>query len=331
MAADRGAGPGARPADPAGAWPSGCATCVLLNPAAGRAGPDASLRRALDGLPDAAVRAPADAAGTERLVRAAQEAGCRRLVVAGGDGTLHRVVSALRRPADGPVVGIVPAGTGNDFARALDLPADPAAAAELAARAPPRPVDLMAFRVGGREGTAVNFLLGGAGGDVARHVTPRRKRRWRRLVYLRAAAEELRSVRPRELEVRADGATVSSGAHLAVLVANGPTLGRGLPAAPRAAVDDGRLDLVAVRGASAADLAGTLARMLAGRHLQSRRVTWRRAGRISVRGAEQTPFNADGEAVGGGDATVRVLPSALLVAAPGPGGQRSAGPRPSNG
>lgn len=297
-------------------WPAGCAVCVLINPAAGTAPVPRRLRRALGAPAGVAVRVSRGAGETARLARAAEASGCPRLVVAGGDGTLHRVVSALRDPATGPCVAPVPVGTGNDFARALGLPRDAEEAVEIALRGPTRRVDLAAVRVGDAGGRAVNFVLGGVGGDVARHVTGARKRRWRRLVYARALVEELRALRPRDVVVEADGARVSAGRHLAVLVANGPTLGGGIRAAPGASVDDGRLDVVAVRGGSTGQAAATLALLAVGRHLRSRRVTRVRAERVSIRGDPAMRLNADGEALGAGEAELRVLPGALRVAAP---------------
>lgn len=300
------------------AWPPERPVCVLLNPAAGDGTGRRRLHRALRALPDAALRIPRDAADTARLARSAEAAGCRRLVVAGGDGTVHRVVEALRSPAAGPCVAPLPIGTGNDFARALGFPPDPEEALAAALDGPARTVDLIAARVAGGASRAVNFVLGGIGGDVARHATGDRKRRWRRFVYARALLEELREVRPRRLVVRADGEEVSAGRHLAVLVANGPTLGGGIPAAPGAELDDGRLDLIAVRGRSTAGAAVLLARLAAGRHLDDARVTRRRVRRVRVRGDAGVPFNADGEPLGPGtgEATFRVSPAALRVAVP---------------
>lgn len=310
-----------RPPDGAwGPWPRGCPLCVLLNPDAGRSSPSARLRRALAALPDAALRSTRSAEDAARRARAAEEAGCRRLVVVGGDGTLHHVAAALRDPRTGPALGVVPVGTGNDFARALGLPRDPAAAVGIAAEGPVRRVDLIGLRLAGRRGRAVNFVLGGVGGNAARRVTAERKRRWGRLVYLRALAGELGDVRARDLVVEADGAAISSGPHLAVLVANGPTLGNGIPAVPPAELDDGLLDVVAVRGTSAAQVLATLARLAAGRHLGAAGVTWRRAERVTVAGDASTPFNADGEPLGAGTGTFEVLPGSLPVVSPPAGG-----------
>lgn len=293
---------------------------VVVNPAAGTGRPRPELDRALDRLPEAVeVRVARDRGDTGRLARRAEADGCRRLVVVGGDGTVHEAVAALREPSGGMCLGVVPAGTGNDFARALGLPREPVRALEVALRGPARRVDLLEASVGGRTTRAVNFVLGGTGGEVARSVTASRKRRWRRLVYLRALVDELLSVRSRELAVTADGEVVSSGPHLLVLVANGPSLGNGIPAVPPAQVDDGRLDLLTVRGGSAAALAGVLARLAAARHLESPRVAWRRARRVRVRGDADLPFNGDGESLGRGEGAFRVLPGALPVAAPGAG------------
>lgn len=297
-------------------WPEGCTLCVLVNPSAGAGPVPGRLRRALGAPPGAAVRVSGGPRDTARLTRAAEASGCPRLVVAGGDGTLHQVVSALDEPATGPCVAPVPVGTGNDFARALGLPRDPGEAVEIAVRGPTRRVDLASVRVGDAGARAVNFVLGGVGGDVARHVTAERKRRWRRLVYARALVEELRAVRPRDVVVEADGTRVSAGRHLAVLVANGPTLGGGIRVAPGASVDDGRLDVVAVRGGSAGQAVATLALLAAGRHLESSRVTRVLAERVTIRGDPAMRLNADGEALGAGEAEVRVLPGALRVAAP---------------
>lgn len=297
-------------------WPEGCRLCVLVNPSAGTSPLPDRVRRALAAPPDAAVRVSGGARETARLARAAESAGCPRLVVVGGDGTLHQVVTALRDPATGPCVAPVPVGTGNDFARALGLPRDARGALEIAVDGPTRRVDLAAVRVGEGRARAVNFVLGGVGGDVARHVTAGRKRRWRRLVYARALVEELRRVRPRDVVVEADGARVSAGPHLAVLAANGPTLGGGIAAAPGAALDDGRLDVVAVRGRSTAAAVATLARLAAGRHLESPRVTRVPAEKVGIRGDPAMRFNADGEPLGRGAAELRVLPGVLRVPAP---------------
>lgn len=297
-------------------WPAGCATCVVLNPTAGRARARPGLERRLLELPGAVLRRTRGPGDGARLAREAAEIGCELLVAVGGDGTVHEVVNGMHAGRPGPRLGVVPTGTGNDFSRALGIPPEPEAALGLLLEGEVRRVDLVRARIAGRESRVVNAAIGGFGGEIARHVTRARKRRWRGLVYLRAVLEELRSVTEYSVALQLDGEELAAAPGLAVIVANGPWLGGGIPAAPDATVDDGLLDVLAVRGASRAALPGLVARALAGRHLRSPKVTWRRVRRAGVRAVPSMPFNADGQPLGRGDAEFEALPGALRVVAP---------------
>src|SRR5690606_6950759 len=103
--------------------------CVIVNPAAGNA---SVLEGLLAAVPAGVVVQEATAADqTGTLAAAAVDAGFERVVAAGGDGTLHHLVNGLEGRLDRVAVGLLPLGTGNDFARTLALPLDPLAALEL--------------------------------------------------------------------------------------------------------------------------------------------------------------------------------------------------------
>lgn len=146
-------------------------TAVVVNPRAGggRAGTRfACLLRQRPLVPAEAVFLPESLPQLHTLARRLVEQGCQRLVVVGGDGTLHRVVNALYQAgALGSVtLGLVPAGTGSDLARALGLPRSLDACWQLALTTPPRPLDAGLLAVGAEEVLFANVASAGLSGLV---------------------------------------------------------------------------------------------------------------------------------------------------------------------
>jgi diacylglycerol kinase family enzyme len=179
------------------------------------------------------------------------------LVVFGGDGTVHEVANGLPIPGGGgPLVALLPAGTGNDLARAIGMPPDPVAAAGELADARPRPLDLLDCGPR-RAANGVNAGFAAAATDVL-------SRRVKKI--LGPAAYLVGGVRaglnpptwPARVEV---GGRVVEGEALAVVVGNGGSFGGGRWLIPDADVGDGLLDVLVVPAtASKAKLARHLAR-----------------------------------------------------------------------
>ena len=179
------------------------------------------------------------------------------LLVFGGDGTVHEVANGLPLPAgaDGPLVALLPAGTGNDLARALGLPPDPVAAARALAGGRPRPVDML--DCGPRR--AANGINAGFAAAATEVLSRRAKRALGPAAYvvggLRAGLRP--PTWPARVEV--DGRVVD-GEALAVVVGNGGSFGGGRWLLPDADVGDGLLDVLVVpAAASRAKLARALA------------------------------------------------------------------------
>lgn len=228
----------------------------------------------------------------EELDAALDACGSRRLVVAGGDGSLHLAVSRLHARgelADRPIA-LVPLGTGNDLARALDLPLDPAEAARLVLTGRHSPMDLLVDDAGG---IVVNAVHVGVGAEAAARAG-RLKPVLGLLAYpLGAVFAGLRSPGWR-LRVEVDGQVLSDGRTLMVGVGNGPSIGGGTTLLPGACPDDGLLDVVVSRAT------GPLARvrygsaLRAGEHLADPAVRSARGRSVTVSG-ELVGVNADGE------------------------------------
>jgi diacylglycerol kinase (ATP) len=288
---------------------------AILNPISPGARRRPRIAELLQRVAGAEVRVTSGPGEASRLAREAAGEGVGTLIVAGGDGTIHEVANGLAGSAPVPRLALVPLGTGNDLAGALGIPFEPQEALALLERGASRPLDLVAV-TGLRSRRVANFAMGGFAGQIADRVTPRRRRLWGRHVYLRAALDEIAARRARRMSVRADDRELPVREALAVLVANGPRFGGGIPMAPAARLDDGALDLLVLRAVPLPALLRVIARALRGRHLEDPAVISLRARRVEVRTEPDLPWNGDGEGLGTGSATFEALPAAVSVQVP---------------
>lgn len=295
-------------------------TAVMVNPAAGGGRAGRVWERLLRASPELAeahrIRAADAEAGRAELARRLAE-GTERVLAVGGDGTAHLVANVLLEAGRGEDVafGLVPAGTGSDLARGLGLPRDPLAALRRVLAAEPRPIDALRIEVeGGEHRFAVNTISAGMSGAVAPAVNanPRRGR----LTYISTTLKALLRYRPVPCRVEVDGEPFCDGGFFLVAMANGPYFGKGMPVAPDAVPDDGRIDVVHVPPVPLWQLPYRMPQFLAGRHVRLPIVRCRRAERVRlVPSVGFPPYETDGECIPSGVAEVRVLPGALRVLA----------------
>ncbi|GAA3135057.1 diacylglycerol kinase [Planomonospora alba] len=254
-----------------------------------------------------------------RLDRALDACPGRDVVVLGGDGSLHVVVAALHRRGElgERAVGLVPLGTGNDFARALGLPLDPERAARVVLAGHRRPMDLLVDDDGG---IVVNAVHLGAGAEASERAAPLKPLLGRLAYPLGGLLAGVRS-RGWRLRVTVDGRPLARGRRvLMAAVGNGVTIGGGTPLTPRARPDDGMVDVVVAATTGPLARAAYALRLRRGTHLGLREVVMDRGREVTVSGGP-VPVNADGELTG--PVTRRswtVLPAAWQVFAE-PGGQ----------
>ncbi|TDN88447.1 diacylglycerol kinase [Microbacterium sp. BK668] len=295
---------------------------LLLNPAARSGAPTGAARTAAARLRELGVRTTivsgGSAAESSALLRTAIELGADAVVVAGGDGTVN--LAAQELAGTGVPLGIIPSGTGNDFAGALGLhELDADAAAELIAEGTTRSLDLA--RITRADGSTQHFASVLASGfdskvnDRANAMTwPRGRSR-----YTIAIALEFLRLRgmPFQLELRlADGAVERLDGDLAMAtVGNTSMYGGGIPVCPDADPCDGLLDVTLVRPAGRMRLARLIPRVYDGTHTTLPEVVTRRVTAVSLAAGGVTAY-ADGDPVGALPLTVDVVPGALRVFAP---------------
>jgi YegS/Rv2252/BmrU family lipid kinase len=307
---------------------------VIVNPQAGRGmvmrrWPAA--RQVLDqsGIDYRATITEAPGHATE-AARSAVADGERFVVAVGGDGTVHEVVNGLMDAAQtsdhNAVLGVVAAGSGSDFARSFDLPADAAvAAARLLDDRLWGALDVGRVRFIAADGTErwrwfVNVAEAGLGAESLR--TAVRMPRWLgSTVYRMAAAREIARHRPGPavIELRGLAQTgddppelVLDGPLSMLVVANCRYFGGGMMVAPGAEPGDGMLD-VQVAVATRLEAMRLMQRMATGSHVPSHSIKEFRATSIALDGPLPLAVEADGEMLGMSPATFELVPGALRL------------------
>ena len=284
--------------------------CVILNPIAGSVSDVQQVIKQLESLKPAALHITKKAGDAQNFARHAVRDNCNYIIAAGGDGTLNEVTNGIAHAADRIRIGLLPLGTGNDFARSLRLPATIAENIAILNSAKTRAIDLVRVQ-SDQERFFVNVSAGGFSGLVDEKLTPEIKRTWGPLAYVRSAAAALPGMHAYKTEVRFfDGETLSLELYN-VVVANGTYVAGGLPVAPEADPADGLLDVVLVPKRSAAEIALLAAQIVLGNHLGSQAIIFRRTKYMSVKSQPGMWFNADGELVGNAPAEFEIIPRAL--------------------
>jgi len=286
--------------------------CIIVNPIAGSIKDLEVLLKKLRRLRPGELHLTHKSGDAETFARKAIRAGCDYVIAAGGDGTLNEVVNGIASPrrAREICVGVVPLGTGNDFARSLGLPATLEENIDILRSKQTAPVDLVRVR-SDRTRYFVNVSTGGFSGLVNEKLTPKIKRAWGPLAYVRSAAAALPDLHAYRTTIVLDGMERLSIDLYNVIIANGRFVAAGLPIAPNADPSDGLLDLVLIPKLPKPELALLATEMVLGKHLSSNALIFRRAKKISVRSRPGMWFNVDGEAVGNEPAVFQVVRRAL--------------------
>jgi len=293
---------------------------VILNPEAGRGRArklwpriSQTLRAAMNpaDLQVVETQAPGEAVD---LARWAVEKGYDIVAACGGDGTLHETVNGLARAgaAAGPgALMLLPAGTGNDFARSLGLPLDPIRVAQAMARSRTVNVDL------GRAGNSYFVNVAGVGFDaeVAAEVNRGGKIVGGTLPYLWAVMKKLVTYRNAPLEIHLNQQVLRRRA-LLVAVGIASYYGGGLRILPGADLLDGRLDIIVGGDLGKLATLGLLPRLFSGSHVHHPLVELDRAAQVRIEGPDHLHVHADGEVIGRLPVEFACIPEGLRLILP---------------
>jgi diacylglycerol kinase (ATP) len=253
----------------------------------------------------------------ESQARAAIDDGRHLLFAMGGDGTFQGLVNAAF--GSEVLLGLLPAGGGNDFAAALGLPRDPAAAARAVLSGDPRLVDVLRARTG--DGHARLCVGGGGLGldvEAARYAAGAYHALPGRLRYIASGLRALREFKPPQVHAEFPGTTLPplDAKILLAAVFNTPSYGAGVRLAPDAVITDGFLDVAFVEELSMLQILGLLPRLISNGTLPESRIKRARASRVVLSSEAPCLFHGDGEIFGPAPVEIEVVPRAIKVLVP---------------
>lgn len=286
---------------------------VLINPKSGVGGPYryiAAIEKIWDTPEhDVSFQFSLSAQDGAEKVRRAIDRGTDTVLVVGGDGMVNTIGSVL---VDTPVhLGVVPAGSGNGFARHFKIPLQPAAAAQALFDGYSTPIDV------GKVNERLFFVTCSMAWDGAL-VETFEKFPFRGLVpYVLAGAQQLLEYKAQSFHVDIDGEQMEFKHPLIFTVANLSQFGSDVLVAPDAKADSGDLELVAIEKSSMPLVLSQVHRFIDKTFHQHPHVTNRHFKKMTVRLENASPIQIDGELLEGGTLIeVEVLPSALNVIIP---------------
>lgn len=251
--------------------------------------------------------------------------GYHHLFVAGGDGTLNEALNGVAAVPDGlaqVVLGIIPLGTGNDFASSLGFPADIEAVLDLLVSANAVPVDVGVLN--GRY--FLNVSGGGFIAEVSDAVDTQLKSVAGKLAYLIGGAQVLLSHEPIPTDVSWSSGTRTERLRVeldAFAICNARQIGGGRLIAPDAVFDDGMLDVCLIEAMPTIEFVALLRRVSTGDHVDDERVRYFRASEIQLRFDRTVKVNTDGQVLDAAECRYHVLPQAVRVLRPAADGAQS--------
>ncbi len=247
------------------------------------------------------------------------------VMAAGGDGTVHQVLNGIVEGREGahnlPSLGIIPIGSGNDFARALKLEAKVDKIVELLKKHEPRKIDLgkISYRPGLNSNQEesryfVNEVDIGIGPEVVKKVMASDRPFGAGVAYYFAILTTFITFKPLHAKIKTS-TWHWEGKIRTLAIANGNYYGHGLCISPDSKPDDGRFGTFICSGVSVFDFIRYSEKMKKGKHIRIPEIMYNDADAIELTSSQTVPVEADGEILGYLPARIEMLPLHLKVLA----------------
>lgn len=252
------------------------------------------------------------------IAREAASDGYRCVIAVGGDGTVNEVANGILSTGASAEVsfGVVSTGTGSDFARSAGIPRDYINACSCLTSPKRLTIDagIVEFLKNGKKTERYFVNAAGIGFDAAAVESTEKMPKYfgGTIPYLAGLLRTLVGYRNKSVVMEIDSKRESLRV-LSVMVSNGNYLGGGMKVAPGAAMNDSLLDVVVIGDVGKLDLLKSLPMIYKGTHENHPKVTIRKASRVSIETNDRVLVHADGELLGEGPASFRLIPAALNI------------------
>jgi diacylglycerol kinase (ATP) len=247
------------------------------------------------------------------------------VMAAGGDGTVHQVLNGMLEDREGannlPILGVIPIGSGNDLARALNLQARVNTIIELVKELQPRKIDIgkISYRIdstSAREGSRyfINEVDIGLGPEVVKKVMSSDRPFGPSVAYYLAIVSSFITFKPLHAKIKTTDWSWE-GKIRTLAIANGNYYGHGLCISPDSKPDDGRFGTFICSGVSVFDFIRYSETMKKGKYVRIPEIMYNEADSIELTSSQTVPVEADGEILGYLPAKIEMLPLHLNILA----------------
>ena len=231
--------------------------------------------------------------------------GATDVIAVGGDGTLHEVVNGFT-DFDKASLGLIPCGTGNDFASALNLPSDPVKALNLIIDGTPKFVDFMQMPTV----RGINVIGTGIDVDVLKRYEALKKKN--KFGYTKSLIKTLFKYKCTKFKVAVDGIKKDVHTFIAA-IANGNVFGGGIPLCPVASPTDNKLNFLTVKAMNKIKIIGAFLKLKAGKILSVRQTEHSTCTEVKIDMPTPYTVNVDGELYENIPFEIKIVPNTLRM------------------
>ncbi|MBC2254966.1 diacylglycerol kinase [Listeria ivanovii] len=246
---------------------------------------------------------------TTAIAKQAADEGYDIVIAAGGDGTVNEVVNGLMQVNNPPKLGILPVGTTNDYARALNFAKDPLEALHIIAKQETIWVDI------GKANETEFFINNAAGGkitEITYAVKESMKSKWGRLAYLFSGLKVLPKLSPVKVEISYNNQIIQEEI-LLFFVNKSNSVGGMETLCPPAQLNSGMFELLILKKISPQKLFQLFVSIKKGTHLNSPHVIHARTNKVEIKSSSELNVSYDGVYGGKAPYTLEIIPEALEI------------------